>query len=348
MAKKEDLFEIIKKDVNDGKIAQIYLLQGEEEYYIDALTDLITAKALKDDERDFNQTIFYGADSEPADVINACKRFPLMADRQLVVLKEAQNMKDKKLEELIYYVQKPLASTVLVICHKQGKLDGRKNLSKEISKKGVVFESTKLYENQIPAFIINYLKKKHIAIDDKAAQLLADYLGTNISKITNELEKLIISLPPDNKTITSTLIEQNIGISKDFNNFELQSAIARKNILKANRIAHYFEQNPKSNPLVLTLTVLFNFFSLLLICHYFQAENRRQPTQSDYMQIFGIRNPYDKRLDEYYTALRNYGAKKCMNIITLIRECDARSKGVGNLSLTDGMLLKELIYKILH
>jgi DNA polymerase-3 subunit delta len=336
-------FDEIKKDIIAGNFAPIYLFQGEEEYFIDQLTDLVIEKAIADTDRDFNQTIFYGADSTPAAVINACRRFPMMSDRQIVVLKEAQNMKPKDLEELVYYVEKPLASTILVISHKQDKLDGRKKLSSTISKKGIVFESQKIRDYQIPAFINNYLKSKKVAIDDKATQLLAEYLGTNISKLVNEMEKLTIILPADNRRITATLIEQNIGISKDFNNFELQRALAKKDVLKANRIAQYFERNPKSNPLVVTLTTLFNFFSNLMICHYLK---KNEQNINGIKSAFGFR--FDMQTYDYTDGLKNYKPMKTMQIISLIRECDARSKGFGNVSLTDGMLLKELIYKIMH
>jgi DNA polymerase-3 subunit delta len=317
----------------------VYLFQGEEAYFIDQLTNLLIENVLDDSERDFNQYIFYGMDSDVGTIINTCKRFPMMAERQLVVLKEAQGLKN--IDDLVHYVRQPLNSTVLVINFKHGKLDGRKKLSGEIGKTGIVFESKKLYDNQIPSFITNYLSRRKIKIDLKAAQLLTDYLGTDLSKLTNELEKLIISLPEKNATVTSELIEKNIGISKDYNNFELQKAIANKDVLKANRIAFYFEQNPKNNPLVVTLTVLFNFFSNLMICHY--EENK---SESNLMGILGFR--FTLQITDYMQALRNYNAGKTMKIIALIREFDARAKGVDSISIPDGMLLKELIYKMIH
>ena len=338
MAKELELGEIQEK-IQNGNFCPVYLFQGEEAYYIDLLTDLLIEKVLDDSERDFNQYIFYGMDSDTGTIINTCKRFPMMSERQLVVVKEAQGLKN--IDDLVHYVKQPLHSTILVINFKHGKLDGRKKLSGEIGKAGIVFESKKLYENQIPNFITNYLRKRNVKIDVKSAQMLTDYLGNDLSKLTNELEKLILIIPADKPVITSELIEQNIGISKDYNNFELQKAISNKDILKANRIALYFEQNPKNNPLVLTLTVLFTFFSNLMICHY-----EKNKSESNLMAILGFR--FSLQIADYMPALQNYKPGKTMQIISLIRECDARSKGVNNASIPDGSLLKELVYKIMH
>ena len=336
---KELKFEEIQDNIQKGNFLPVYLFQGEEAYYIDQLTDLLIDKVLDDSERDFNQYIFYGIDTDVETVINSCKRFPMMSERQLVVVKEAQELKN--IDELIHYVKQPLRSTVLVINYKYGKMDGRKKLSGEIAKIGMVFESKKLYENQIPAFITNYLRKRKVAIDLKSAQMLTDYLGNNLSKLTNELEKLILLLSKENRVITSELIEQNIGISKDYNNFELQRALANKDILKANRIALYYEQNPKSNPLIPTLAYLFSFFSNLMICHYEKNKSR-----TDLMTALGFHS--DIQINDYIPAIENYNARKTMQIISLIRECDARLKGVNNASVSDGSLFKELIYKIMH
>jgi DNA polymerase-3 subunit delta len=332
-------FEEIKGNIRTKKFAPVYLFQGEEGYFIDQLTQLLIENVLDDSERDFNQSVFYGLDSDVGSIISACKRFPMMSERQLVVVKEAQGLKN--IDDLVHYVKQPLHSTVLVINVKHGKLDGRKKLSGEIAKAGLVFESKKLYENQIPSFITTYLRDRNVKIDLKAAQLLTDYLGNDLSKLTNELEKLIISLPDKNATITSLLIEKNIGISKDYNNFELQKAVASKDILKANRIAFYFEQNPKNNPLVMTLSLLFNFFSNLMICHY-----EKNKTEANLMTLLGFR--FTLQITDYMQALRNYPPMKTLQIISLIREFDAKSKGVGNSSVPDGALLKELIYKITH
>ena len=336
---KELGFEEIKTNIQKGLLRPVYLLQGEEAYFIDELTELLIKTVLDDSERDFNQYIFYGMDSDVGTIINTCKRFPMMSERQLVIVKEAQGLKN--IDELAYYVKQPLSSTVLVINFKHGKLDGRKKLTGEIGKAGIVFESKKMYENQIPSFITNYLRARNVKIDLKAAQLLTDYLGNNLSKLTNELEKLIISLSKENPLITSELIEQNIGISKDYNNFELQKALANKDILKANRIVFYFEQNPKNNPLVVTLSLLFNFFSNLMICHY-----EKNKSEANLMAVLAFRFPL--QIADYMRGLQNYPPMKTLQIISLIREVDAKSKGVNNASVPDGSLLKELIYKIMH
>jgi len=336
---KELKFEEISDNIKKGNFFPVYLFQGEEAYYIDQLTDLLIEKVLDDSERDFNQYIFYGIDSNVGTIINTCKRFPMMSERQLVVVKEAQELKN--IDDLAYYVKQPLHSTVLVINVKHGKLDGRKKLSSEIGKIGIVYESKKLYDNQIPSFITTFLRKRKVSIDLKSAQMLADYLGNDLSKMTNELEKLILLLTKENPVITSELIEQNIGISKDYNNFELQKALANKDILKANRIALYYEQNPKNYPIQLTLAYLFTFFSNLMICHY--EKNRATP---NLMAVLGFRS--EIQINDYLPALKNYKPGKTMQIISLIREFDARSKGVNNVSVPDGSLFKELIYKIMH
>jgi len=332
-------FEELQDNIQKGIFSPVYLFQGEEAYYIDQLTDLLIEKALDDSARDFNQYIFYGLDSDVGTIINTCRRFPMMSERQLVVVKEAQGL--KKIDDLAVYVKQPLLSTILVINFKHGKLDGRKKLTGEIAKTGVVFESKSLYDNQIPPFIINYLNKRKVKIDSKSAQMLTDYLGNDLGKLTNELEKLILLLPKEKPQITSELIEQNIGISKDYNNFELQKALANKDILKANRIVHYFDQNPKNFTVQLTLAALFTFFSNLMICYY-----EKNQSESNLMAVLGFRFPI--QIADYMTGLRNYKAGKTMQIVSLIRECDARSKGVNNASVTDGSLLKELVYKIMH
>jgi DNA polymerase-3 subunit delta len=342
MAKELSFHEIIG-NIRLKKFMPVYLFQGEESYFIDQLTDELIKNALDDSERDFNQIIFYGIETDVATIIDACRRYPMMAERQLIIVKEAQGMKGKNndIEDLMHYLKHPLSSTVLVINYKNGKLDGRKKLSSEIAKIGIIYESKKLYENQVPTFISTYLQDKQIAIDPKASQLLTDYQGNDLSKLTNELDKLRILLPPNQQRITPEIIETNIGISKDFNNFELQKAIASKNILKANRIAFYFEQNPKNNPLVVTLSVLFNFFTNLMVCHY-----QTDKSKANLMRALGLR--FDIQIADYLTALKNYKPVKTMNNISLIRKYDAKGKGIGNSSASGGQLLIELIYKLIH
>lgn len=336
---KEANFNDIQRNILQKNFSPVYLFQGEEPYFIDKLTDLIVENALDESERDFNQTLVYGPETSAGNIINACKRYPMMAERQLVVVKEAQGMKD--IYELIHYVKSPLSSTILVINYKYGKLDGRKPLGKEIDKIGVSFESKKFYDNQIPSFIMSYLDEKQIKIDPKAAQMLTDYLGNDLSKVTNELDKLAIILPPDNKRIDSNLIEKNIGISKDFNNFELQKAIAAKDYLKMNQIALYFKQNQKNNPYILTLNVLFSFFSNLIVCQF-----ETDKSQNNLKAKLGFR--FDFQLFDYMTALRNYKPIKTMDNIGLIREYDAKGKGFNNPGTPPGDLLIELLYKLTH
>jgi DNA polymerase-3 subunit delta len=336
---KEMSFHEIQGNIRLKKFMPVYLFQGEESYYIDLLTDQLIQYALDESERDFNQTILYGLETDVATVINACKRYPMMSERQLVIVKEAQHLKN--IDDLVHYVKNPLSSTLLVINYKYGKLDGRKKLGVEIAKTGISFESKKMYENQIPSFIISYLQDKQVTIDHKAAQLLTDYLGNDLSKLTNELDKLCIILPANQRRITAEIIEMNIGISKDFNNYELQKAIAAKDMLKANRIAFYFQQNPKNNPLVVTLTVLFSFFTNLMICQY-----QTNQSQNHLKSLLGFR--FDFQITDYMMALRNYKPIKTMNNISLIREYDAKGKGFGNSSTPDGELLIELLYKLTH
>ncbi len=340
MAAKELTFEEIRRGILDKKFLPVYFFQGEEPYYIDRLTNLLIGQVLDDTERDFNQTIVYGSETDVFTVISAARRFPMMSARQLVVVKEAKGLRN--IEELLHYVQNPLPSTVLVINYKYAKLDGRKKLAGEIASRGILFESKKVYENKIPGFITSYLQEKALTIDAKSSQMLSDYLGTDLSKISNELDKLCIAMSGSSpKRVTPELIEQHIGISKDFNNYELQSALAKRDILKVNRIVNYFEHNPKDNPVVVTLTVLYGFFSNLMICHF---ENNK--SEANLMNQLGLR--FNFQFADYQYAMRCYNAFKTMDIIARIRECDAKSKGVDNPSASAGELLRELTYKIMH
>jgi len=336
---KELSFQEIRGSIRLRKFMPVYLFQGEESYFIDQLTDLLIEVSLDESERDFNQTIVYGLETDTGTIINACRRYPMMAERQLVVVKEAQGLKN--IDELVHYVKNPLNSTILVINYKYGKLDGRKKLASEIAKIGIAFESKKIYENKVPDFIISYLKEKELGIDIQTAQLLTDYLGNDLSKITNELDKLSIALPESQKRVSLDLIEKNIGISKDFNNYELQKAVANRDILKANRIAKYFEQNPKNNPIILTLNVLFGFFTNLMICQF-----EKDQSKGNFMQKLGFR--WDMQIADYMEAMKYYKPMKTMKNVALIREYDAKSKGFGNSSVPQGKLLIELLHKLMH
>lgn len=332
-------FEQIRSDIQNRKFKSIYLLMGDEPYYIDELTNLLTETVLPEEERDFNQTILYGMETNVPAVITMARSFPMMSDYQLIVIKEAQNL--SKIEELEIYAKNPLQSTILVINYKNGSLDKRKKLYAAIEKNGIVFQSSKIPEYKIPAFISSYVQSKGLTIDQKSAQMLSDYLGNDLSKLTNEIAKLLIAIPQGQMRITAELIEENIGISKDFNNFELLKAIIGKNVFKVNQIADYFEKNPKNNPMIVTLVVLFNFFSNLMICYW--AKNK---TEQGIAAELGFKNPYQAK--DYVVALKNYNAFKCMEIINLLRTYDAKCKGVDNVSTPDGELLKELLYKITH
>jgi len=331
-------FEEILTELKNKIYHPVYFLMGEETYYIDLVTDYIIKHILNESEKTFNQLIFYGKDTDTPTVINASKRFPMMANYQVVVLKEAQEL--KKIEDLIYYVEKPLKSTILVINYKYASLDKRTKLYKALVEHSVILESKKLYENQVPEWIINYLKKAGISIDTEAAELLKESLGNDLSKIAQELDKLLLVIPSGTNVINKQHIERNIGISKDYNNFELTKALGQKNVLKANRIIDYFGKNPKGSPFLVTTQVLFSFFSKVLIYHFLKDKSR-----SSIASNLGI-NPFF--VPEYELAGKKYSPAKTVAIISDLREYDLKSKGVGNTSTTDAELLRELIYKILH
>jgi len=330
-------FENILSDLEQKKYSPVYFLMGEESYFIDKISDYIIQNVLDDSEKDFNQSVIYGKESSVETVLSKAKQFPLMGDKIVVVVKEAQEL--KKIEELEAYVAHPQPSTILVICYKNKSVDKRKSFAKTLAKNAVLFESKKLYENQIPEWISSFLKSKNYQIQHKAAYLLSEYLGNDLNKITNELNKLMI-IVPEHSEISSEIIERNIGISKDFNNFELTNALGQKDILKSNQIATYFANNPKSNPLVVTLGVLFSFFQKVLIYHVLADKSQRNVAVELKINPFFVK--------DYQQAAKHYGKRKCMNIVSLIREYDMKCKGVGNASTTDGELLKELLFKILH
>lgn len=339
MAKQEINCDEILKELRARQYRPIYYLMGDEPYYIDLISDFIANNVLTDTEKEFNLTVVYGADVDIATIINAAKRYPMMSKHQVVIVKEAQAVRN--IEELTYYLQKPLESTILVVCHKHGTLDRRKKLAAEVERNGILFESKKMKDAQLPLFAAAYMKQKRIDVEPKAAAMLADFIGNDLSRLTGELEKLIITLPTNQRRITPDQVEKNIGISKDYNNFELRSALVEKDILKANRIIKYFEENPKTNPIQMTLSLLFGFFSNLMLTYY-------APEKSEHgiATMLGLRNTWQAR--EYMSAMRRYNGVKTMQIVGEIRYADAKSKGVNNPSMTDGDILRELIFKILH
>ena len=311
---------------------------GEEPYYIDEISNYIAANVLTDDEKEFNQTVVYGKDSDVETIVSNAKRFPMMANYQVVIVKEAQNL--DKIENLQAYIENPLNSTILVICYKYGSVDKRKQFAKTIQKKSVLFESKSLYANQIPDWVNAYVKGQGYKINPYATQLLADNIGNDLSRIANEVKKLIINLP-DKREISVDDIERNIGISKDFNVFELQSALGKKQVLKANRIVNYFVFNPKENPPQMVLPVLYGFFAKVLLYHTVKNKSDRKEVAST-LSV----NPFF--VDDYKTAAQSYSVAKLSQIFSYLREADMKSKGVDMPSRNDDAIYKELIYKILH
>lgn len=339
MAKKDySSFEQIFTDLRKKAYSPVYFLMGEEPYYIDLISDFIQNNVLGEAEKEFDQTILYGKDVEISTVINAAKRYPMMGQQQVLIIKEAQLIKNW--DDLVHYFKNPQNSTILVFCYKYGTPDKRKKWFVDLEKIATIFESSKLRDYEIGPWITKYAKSKNVAIEDKAVAMLSEYLGTDLSKIAHELEKLVITKPAGMSSITPDLIEKNIGISKDFNVFELQAALINRDVMKANRIIRYFAENKKANPLVLVLSQLFKFFSDLMIFHYL-PDKSQGPAASE-LKI----NPYFVK--DYQKASQVFGAWKTMNIITYIRETDARYKGIDNPSTEEGDLMKELIFKILH
>ena len=327
-------------DLKAGKFAPVYILMGEESYYIDKIADYIADNALRPEERDFNQTVIYGADTTTMKIVDQAHQFPMMAERQVIIVKEAQAL--RQLEPLEKYLKNPVKSTILVWCYKNGKIDARKKVIALAQAAGVVFESKKLRDYQLPAFIADYLKKKNVSIDQKSAQMIAEHIGADLNRMTSELDKVIISLPNDDKRVTPDIVEREIGVSKDFNSFELRDAIVQKNVFKANQIIKYFDTNPKAGSIYSFLPMIFNFFQNLMIVYY-SPQNR---TESDIAKALDMRSPWGAR--DYVTGKKNYSARKTMDIISKIREIDAKSKGIENPDTGAGDLMKELLFFILH
>ncbi|TAF46901.1 MAG: DNA polymerase III subunit delta [Sphingobacteriales bacterium] len=329
----------IIKDIKNKQFKPVYLLHGDEDYYIDLISNYIENHALSDTEKGFNQTIFYGKDLEVSTLLNTAKRYPMMSNYQVVIVREAQDLKLEKAAEVFQaYCENPLKSTLLVLCHKHGKFDKRKKVYKIIEKMGLVFESTLLYENKIPAWIEDYTKSKNYHINPKAAVLLASYLGNDLSKITNELEKLMLNIAKGQE-IGTREIQENIGISKEYNVFELQTALQKRDVLKANQIINYFDANPKLNPLVLVLGNLCSWFSKILKYHYI----------SDKSQLAKELGVHPFFVKDYEAAAHTYTMSKAYQAITVLREYDLKIKGVDIApSTTAGELMKEMIWKLIH
>ncbi len=340
------LYERLCGEVRSRNFAPIYLLMGEESYFIDSLCDLLAGSILQPGERDFSQYTVYGRDVEAGQVVNLCRQMPMMGERQVVIIKEAQQM--RQIEKLALYTDKPSASTVLIICHKEKNIDKRSSLYKGIAKQGAVLESVRPRDYEIARFLTQFIAERGCSIDQKALSMLTDHLGTDIAKISNELDKLLLSLPKGTKRITDAHIEQNIGISKDFNNFELCKAVLQRDSARAMLIADHFARNPKSNPLLLTIMALFYQFRQLFLINYlrWQVKHRNLtfPSNAELMKILKVGNPY--AVEELKQASASWPNRKVFNILGLLREYDAKSKGLDAGSTADGELLRELLLKI--
>ena len=332
--------EVVKiiNEIKAGNIKPIYFLMGEEPYYIDRLTEYIERNILSEDEKSFNQMVIYGRDTTIEEVISNAKRYPMMAKRQVVVVKEAQDL-SRTIENLESYAENPQPTTVLVIAYKYKTLDKRKKLVKLLDKQGVVFESKKLYENQVGEWLKRVLQGKKLNIEPKAVAMFVDFLGTDLSKIANEINKLAIILP-EGSTITPAIIEENIGFNKDFNPFELRKAIGEKNQFKAYQIANYFAENQKEYPNVVIIGLVFGFFSQLLLYHGLKDRNPKNVAVA--LKV----NPYFVK--DYDVALKNYPMKKVSSIVATLRDVDVKSKGVGANSLPHGDILKEMLIGIFN
>ena len=334
-------FDGIMADLEARRFVPVYYLMGEESYYIDKISDYIAEHVLQPEERDFNQTVLFGSDVTASQVADYARRYPMMSEYQVIIVKEAQNIKHT--EALEKYFKQPLASTILVMCHKNGTVDGRKReYVKAIQSAGVLFESKRLRDRDLPVFIETYLKRRNVSIDAKSTQIIADSIGADLSRLTSELDKVIISLPEQDRRVTPQVVEDQIGVSKEFNSFELRDAIVNRNVFKANQIIKYFDDNPKAGSLYAFLPMLFNYFQNLMIAYY-APNNKSQEAVAEWLEL---RNAWAAK--DYMTGMRNYSGMKVMQIIGKIREIDAKSKGLDNPNTPPGELMKELIFYILH
>lgn len=339
-AKQGVTFQAIMSDLKAQKFSPIYILMGDESYYIDQISDYISENVLTPGERDFNLTVCFGSDVSAVQVTDMARRFPMMAKYQVIIVKEAQNI--RSLEALEKYLKNPVKSTILVWCHKNGKIDARKKVMSLAQANGVVFESKELRDYQLGDFIQNYVKEKGMSIDTKSSQMIAGFVGADLNRLTSELDKVIISLSDDDRRVTPETVEREVGVSKDFNTFELREAIVQKNIFKANQIVKYFDKNPKAGSLYSFLPLLFSFFQNLMIVHY----SAKKATENDVAKALDLRSSWGAK--EYFVGLRNYSPRKTMEVISKIRETDAKSKGLDNPNTGAGDLMKELIFFILH
>ncbi len=332
-----DTYDSILQSLKSKTYKPVYFLQGDEPYFIDLVSDYIEDNVLGEAERGFNQTIFYGKDTDPQSVIDTAKRYPMMSEHQVVIVKEAQSMRG--VEKLDAYIQNPLSSTLLVICYKYKKLDKRTAFAKTVQGKGVLLDSKKLYDNQVPQWVERTAVSLKLKISPRVAVLITEHLGNDLSKIANELKKLKIILPEGGE-ITPEIVEKNIGISKDYNAFELQNAIAQRDVLKSNRIVNYFMANPKAGPLAMLLGTLFSFFSKVYLYH-----GNKHKSDKEIAGVLKV-NPFF--IKDYRQAGTNFDIKHTERVFTLLHEYDLKLKGIDNGGTIEGQLLKEMVYRILH
>jgi DNA polymerase III subunit delta len=342
MAEKKTVptYDDIMRDLKGNVFAPIYILMGEESYYIDQISNYVQAHALPADQQAFDQTVVFGADVSGSQIADLAMQFPMMAAKRVIIVKEAQGL--RSMEKLERYAQNPQSRTILVICYKNGVLNKRSKLVSAVEKSGVVFESKKLREWQLPGHIRSYLQAKKISIDDKSAAMIADNIGADLNRLYSELDKLVISLPSGESRVTPEMVERNIGVSKDFNSFELRDAIVNRNVLKANMIIKYFDNNPKAGSLFSFLPLLFNYFQNLMLAYY-APNNKDQNSLAAYLDMKNVWGVKD-----YLVGMRNYTGRKTLQILQKLREIDAKSKGLDNPSTSVGDLMKELIFFILH
>lgn len=333
-------FDTIMRELKAGSFAPIYILMGDESYYIDQICDYIQNRVLAADQQAFDQTVVFGADVNAAQVADLAMQYPMMAPRRVIIVKEAQAM--RSFDKLEKYAESPQPKTVLVICYKNGTINRRTRFMAAAERSGVVFESKKLKDWQLPAHVQAYLHKHNVTIDEKSASMIADSIGADLNRMQSELDKLMISLPADNRRVTPEMVEKNIGVSKDFNAFELRSAIVNKDVFKANQIIKYFDSNPKAGSVYSFLPLLFSFFQNLMIAYYAPNRGDKQSV-ADYLELRSVWG-----VNDYMTGMRNYSGKKTLQILAKIRETDTKSKGLENPNTSAGDLMKELIFYILH
>lgn len=338
--KQSATYDLVMRNLKAGKYVPIYILMGDESYYIDKISDYIAENVLQPEELDFNLSVVYGADVTTQQVVDMAKEYPLMSERRVVIVKEAQNL--NSFDALERYLEKPLASTLLVICYKNGTIDRRKKFMSRAEAIGVVFESKKKRDYELPAFVEKYLKEKNAAIDPKSAAMVAEHIGADLSRMVSELDKVLLSLPDDNRRVTPEIVERQIGISKEFNVFELKNAIINRDVFKANQIVKYFDKNPKSGSLFTCIPLLYSYFQNLMVAFYSpcRTDEKALAAYLDMKSVWGVR--------DYMIGMRNFTAMKTLLILAKIREIDAKNKGLDNVNTSTYELLEELVYFILH